>query len=137
MSTVTFAAIKSKVEELCTLPSTCPELKAVCMEWLAAVGTDRQQEMNTKLLKEVGEDINTLDDVIPFFESAAGKKIFGEETAAQLAKKAHDLKASSWKIKKSFSKERFQGVLSRHPFSYVEIASFLYHWEALCLSIVH
>ena len=31
MSTVTFAAIKSKVEELCTLPSTCPELKAVCM----------------------------------------------------------------------------------------------------------
>lgn len=61
MSTVTFAAIKSKVEELCTLPSTCPELKAVCMEWLAAVGTDRQQEMNTKLLKEVGEDINTLD----------------------------------------------------------------------------
>lgn len=45
MSTVTFAAIKSKVEELCTLPSTCPELKAVCMEWLAAVGTDRQQEM--------------------------------------------------------------------------------------------
>lgn len=70
MSTVTFAAIKSKVEELCTLPSTCPELKAVCMEWLAAVGTDRQQEMNTKLLKEVGEDINTLDDVIPFFESA-------------------------------------------------------------------
>lgn len=87
MSTVTFAAIKSKVEELCTLPSTCPELKAVCREWLAAVGTDRQQEMNTKLLKEVGEDINTLDDVIPFFESAAGKKIFGEETAAQLAKK--------------------------------------------------
>lgn len=74
MSTVTFAAIKSKVEELCTLPSTCPELKAVCMEWLAAVGTDRQQEMNTKLLKEVGEDINTLDDVIPFFESAAGRR---------------------------------------------------------------
>ena len=97
MSTVTFAAIKSKVEELCTLPSTCPELKAVCMEWLAAVGTDRQQEMNTKLLKEVGEDINTLDDVIPFFESAAGKKIFGEETAAQLAKKAHDLKAEGKK----------------------------------------
>lgn len=60
MSIVTFAAIKSKVEELCTLPSTCPELKAVCREWLAAVGTDRQQEMNTKLLKEVGEDINTL-----------------------------------------------------------------------------
>lgn len=87
MSTVTFAAIKSKVEELCTLPSTCPELKAVCREWLAAVGTDRQQEMNTKLLKEVGEDINTLDDVIPFFESAAGKKTFGEETAAQLAKR--------------------------------------------------
>ena len=50
MSTVTFAAIKSKVEELCTLPSTCPELKAVCRERLAAVGTDRQQEMNTKLL---------------------------------------------------------------------------------------
>ena len=53
--------------------------------------------MNTKLLKEVGEDINTLDDVIPFFESAAGKKIFGEETAAQLAKKAHDLKAEGKK----------------------------------------
>ena len=80
MSTVTFAAIKSKVEELCTQPSTCPELKAVCMEWLAAVGTDRQQEMNTKLIKEVGEDINTL-----------------EETAAQLAKKAHDLKAEGKK----------------------------------------
>ena len=53
--------------------------------------------MNTKLLKEVGEDINTLDDVIPFFESAAGKKTFGEETAAQLAKKAHDLKAEGKK----------------------------------------
>ena len=104
MSTVTFAAIKSKVEELCTLPSTCPELKAVCREWLAAVGTDRQQEMNTR---------NTVSARPARFVS------------------------SSWKIKKSFSKERFQGVLSRHPFSYVEIASFLYHWEALCLSIVH
>jgi hypothetical protein len=97
MSTVTFDTIRAKVEELRTLPSSCPELKAVCTEWLKAVGTDRQQEMNAKLLKEAEEDINTLDDVIPFFESDAGRKAFGEKTAAQLAQNAHELKAEGKK----------------------------------------
>lgn len=93
MSKIDFETIKAKVKETMEAPSCCPELKAVCADWLGSVGTPKQKEMTAVLLKELEEDVNTLDDVIPFFESADGEKVLGKETAVAFAKKAHELKA--------------------------------------------
>ena len=46
------------------------------------------------LVKALNENVNSIDENIAFAESDMGKKIFGAETAAGMAKKGHEVKAA-------------------------------------------
>lgn len=86
-----------KVNALIAAPSCCAELRAVAEEWLKAVGTEGEKEASAKLIAELEEDVCTLDDVIPFFESEAGIRFFGEEGAKAQADAAKQAKADGGK----------------------------------------
>lgn len=42
--------LTEQVNALKNAPSCCAEAKAVCAEWLEAVGTDKEAEMTKKLI---------------------------------------------------------------------------------------
>lgn len=77
-----------KVKAVIAAPSCCAELRAVAEEWLQAVGTDGEKEASAKLIAELEEDVSTLDDVIPFFESETGAQFFGADVAKAKAEEA-------------------------------------------------
>ena len=82
---------------LIAAPSCCPPLKAVAQAWLDAVGTDGEKAAAEAFLKELKEDVCTIDDVIPFFESPRAVQYFGEEKAKELAAAARKTKADGGK----------------------------------------
>lgn len=82
-----------KVKAVIAAPSCCAELRAVAEEWLLAVGTDGEKEASAKLIAELEEDVSTLDDVIPFFESETGAQFFGADVAKAKAEEAKKAKA--------------------------------------------
>ncbi len=83
-----------KVKEMIAAPSCYEGLKAIGQEWLEAVGTDREKEAGRKLVAELEEDVQPIENVIDFFHSADGVKYFGAETAASIAKHAEEVKAN-------------------------------------------
>ena len=87
----------SLVKEVIAAPSCCSELKAAAEAWLSSVGTNAQKGAAEKLLAELKEDVNSIDDVIGFFGSDAGKGYFGAEKAAELLKAAQEAKAAGGK----------------------------------------
>lgn len=78
-------AIKEKVQAIVAAPSCCPELKAAGEEWLAAVGTAREKAASEKLIAELEADVLEVDQVLAFFASREGQKLFGAEKAAKMA----------------------------------------------------
>ena len=78
-------------------PSCCPELKTAAQAWLDAVGTTNEKAAADALVAELKEDVCTIDDVIPFFESPRAVQYFGEEKAKELAALAHKVKADGGK----------------------------------------
>ena len=97
MAEVTFEMMKAKVKETMEAPSCCPERKAACDAFLKSIGTPDQKAKTAALIKELEEDVCTLDHVIPLFESPAGEAVLGKETAAQFARKGRELKAQGAK----------------------------------------
>jgi len=85
------------VNEIMEAPSCCADLKAACEAWLAKVGTDGQKAAADALLAELKEDVSSVDSVIGFFGSDAGKGYFGVEKAAELLKSAQEAKAAGGK----------------------------------------
>ena len=85
------------VKAMIVAPSCCRELKDAGSKWLAAIGTAEEKSAGTALLAEVREDVCTLDQTIPFFESDAAAKIFGAEQAKSMAAHAREIKASGAK----------------------------------------
>ena len=86
-----------KVNEVVAASSVCPELKEIGMKYLEGAETEQEPELRQMLYKELEEDVNTLDMVIPFFESEAAVKIFGEEQAKMMTKIAKEKKAAGGK----------------------------------------
>jgi hypothetical protein len=78
-------------------PSCCQDLKTVAQTWIDAVGTAGEKAAADALLAELKEDVCTIDDVIPFFESPRAVQYFGEEKAKELAALAHKVKADGGK----------------------------------------
>lgn len=78
------ARVLEKVQELLAAPSIYSGLKAVAEAYVKAVGTDGETEAAKKLLAELREDVQTIDEVLEFFCSDAGKSFFGAEKAAEL-----------------------------------------------------
>ena len=89
---MTKQAVIEKVKAVAEAPSCCAELKAVSEEYLSSLGTEKEKEAAKSLVAELEADVMPIDAVIGFFESAAGAKKFGAETAAGLAAHAKDVK---------------------------------------------
>ena len=77
-------------------PSCCQDLKTVA-PWIDAVGTAGEKAAADALLAELKEDVCTIDQVIPFFESPRAVQYFGEAKAKELAALAHKIKAEGGK----------------------------------------
>lgn len=81
-------------QKLIAAPSCSPEAKNAAKAWLAAVGTDCEDAETEKYLNELKEDLVTIDGLIVFAESDAGKTVFGSEQAAsEVASHARTIKA--------------------------------------------
>ena len=76
-------AIIEKVKAIINAPSCCAEAKEAANKWLEAVNTEKQDEAAKALIEEIAADIIPIDGLIAFAGSEDGKKIFGEEKAAE------------------------------------------------------
>lgn len=85
-------AITEKTKELMNSVTCCAEARAAAQTWLDAVGTQRIEEVTQAYMKELEEDIVTIQDLIALAESNQGKQIFGEEKAVQVAEHAKEIK---------------------------------------------
>ena len=78
-------------------PSCCQDLKTVAQAWIDSVGTAGEKAAADALLAELKEDVRTIDQLIPFFESSRAVQYFGEAKAKELAALAHKVKADGGK----------------------------------------
>ena len=89
--------VKEKLQAIVAAPSCCAELKALGEEWLAAFGTDREKAASQKLIAELQTDVLEVDQVLAFFASPEGQKLFGAEKAAEMAQHMREVKAAGGK----------------------------------------
>lgn len=89
--------VLNKVKEVMDASSCYEGLKTICGDYLKAVGTEKEKAAADVLKKELKADVNSIDEVIPFFESEEGAKILGKETAAHLATAAKEAKGKGVK----------------------------------------
>ena len=92
MTQDTLNAIVEKTKVLIEAPTVCKEAKEAAQKFLESVGSDAMLEQLQAFIKEIKEDIVTIDNLIAFSSSDVGKQHFGEETAAQIAKHALEIK---------------------------------------------
>jgi len=84
--------VLNKVKEVMDASSCYEGLKTICGDYLKAVGTEKEKAAADVLKKELKADVNSIDEVIPFFESEEGEKVLGKDTAAHLAAAAKEAK---------------------------------------------
>ncbi len=80
--------MKELAKELMEASSCCTELKGVCKKYLDSVGTEDEESCLEELIKEVKEDINTIDETIEFMQSDVALNMLGEETRNMLLEKS-------------------------------------------------
>ena len=96
-------AITEKTKELMNSVTCSAEARAAAQTWLDAVGTQRIEEVTQAYMKELEEDIVTIQDLIALAESNQGKQIFGERyTAIVLHVQRLPI---FWRKRMSFSKQ--------------------------------
>lgn len=86
-----------KVRELIAAPSCYSELKTIAQEYLAAVGTADEKAAGKKLIAELEEDVETIDDVMAFLNSEKAVEILGKETVAAMLEQGKKVKAAGGK----------------------------------------
>ena len=84
--------IMGKVREVRNAPSCYEGLKKLCDEYLKAVGTAEEEKAGEALKAALKEDVCSIDQVIPFFDSPEGARVLGEDTAKQLTLAAREAK---------------------------------------------
>ena len=87
--------IKSEVEKMIAAPSCCPELKAEGEAYLKAFGTAGEKAAAESLIREMKEDVTSIDDLIAFAGSEEGKQVFGADGAAKMTADAKAAKSAS------------------------------------------
>ena len=90
--------IVEKIKAVISAPSCCKELKIVAQEYLDSDKSSKKPLITEKLLAELEADVQTIDEVLAFFSSAAGEKFFGLETANQLKAQAQKVKHEGGKF---------------------------------------
>ena len=84
----------AKVNELIAAPTCNAGLKAKAQAYL-----ESQTKANADaLVKSLEENVNSIDEVIAFCESDAGKQVFGEKAASEAAALGRSKKAEGEKF---------------------------------------
>ncbi|MEY8326284.1 molecular chaperone Hsp90 [Lachnospiraceae bacterium 54-11] len=86
-----------KVKEFMNVPYCCQEAKEAGAAFLDAIGTEKEAEKAKALIDELELDIMPVDELIGFADSEAGVKVFGEETAKNVAAHGREIKAAGAK----------------------------------------
>ncbi|WP_209451819.1 hypothetical protein [Lactimicrobium massiliense] len=73
-----------EVRKLVAAPSCCKEAKAAGEAYLRAIGTAQQKAAAKELLKELEEDVTSIEDLIALARSEQGIKIFGADRVGAL-----------------------------------------------------
>ena len=76
------------VKDLMEAPTCCIELKGACKKYLDSIGTESENECLEGLMKEIRQDINSIDDTIAFMQSDTALQMLGEETRNMLLEKS-------------------------------------------------
>ncbi len=93
MTKETVEFVTAKTKELMAAPSCSKEAKDAAQAWLNAVGTANEAEETKKYIAELEADITTIDGLIAFAGSDAGKSVFGADAAPKVVEQAKEAKA--------------------------------------------
>lgn len=93
MNNIDKEMLKSKCEELIAVPYCCAELKVAGKAWLDAIGTDGEKAAAEALVKELEEDVLSIDELIAFAQSPVAAEKFGKEGAEGMLQGALAAKA--------------------------------------------
>ena len=85
--------ILAKVDELIAAPSVCPEVKSAAQ----AYAKSQDKASAEALVKALEANVNSIDETLGFASSDMGKKVFGEEKAAEMVKIGQKVKAEGGK----------------------------------------
>ena len=94
MTKETVEFVTAKTKELMAAPSCSREAKDAAQAWLNAVGTANEAEETKKYIAELEADITTIDGLIAFAGSDAGKSVFGADVAPKVVEQAKAAKAN-------------------------------------------
>lgn len=86
-----------KTHELLEAGPCSSETKTAAKSWLEAVGTEDEAAETKRYVKELEEDIMTIDGLIGFAQSDKAAQLFGAENAKKLAAHAEDIKSAGAK----------------------------------------
>lgn len=86
--------VVEKTHELINASSCSKEAKTAAQTWLHAIGTEEEATETKRYLNELEADIIPIDILIGFAESDNGIKVFGEETAKNIAGHAKKIKSA-------------------------------------------
>lgn len=89
--------VVEKTHELMSAPSCCSEAKTAAQTWLDAIGTEKESSETKKFIDELEADIMPIDNLIGFAESDDGIRIFGADTAKNIATHANKIKSAGAK----------------------------------------
>lgn len=89
--------VVEKTHELMNAHTCSSETKAAAQAWLDAVGTNKEAAETKKYIAELEADIMPIDNLIGFAESEGGAKVFGADTAKNVAAHAREIKAAGAK----------------------------------------
>ena len=94
MTKETLDFVTAKTKELMAAPSCSKEAKDAAQAWLNAVGTAGEAAETKKYIAELEADITTIDGLIAFAGSEAGKSVFGADVAPKVVEQAKEAKAN-------------------------------------------
>lgn len=89
--------VVEKSNELISSTTCSGEAKAAAQAWLDAVGTEKEADETRKYIDELEADIMPIDGLIGFAESEQGARVFGADTAKNVAAHAKEIKAAGAK----------------------------------------
>lgn len=89
--------VVEKTHELISASSCSGDAKEAAQLWLNAVGTEKEAAETKRYIDELEEDIIPIDSLIGLAESDNGIKIFGADTAKNIAAHAKEIKSSGAK----------------------------------------
>jgi CHAD domain-containing protein len=75
---MTVSEKKELVNAVIASRTACPELKDAAAKYLDAIETENEKAAASALIKELEEDVNSIDDTIAFFKSDKAKAIVGD-----------------------------------------------------------